>query len=447
MATQQYLSVTALTKYIKYKFEQDPYLERVYLTGELSNFRARPNAHQYFSLKDTNAKISAIMFKGAYSKLKFEPKEGMKVLVVGRITLYEATGQYQIYIEHMEPDGVGALYQAFEEMKEKLSKEGLFNAPKKTLVTFPKRIAVITSPSGAVIRDIMTTVKRRYPLVELVIYPTLVQGNKAAAEIAKNIHRADEQGDFDTIIVARGGGSIEDLWPFNEEIVARAIFASQTPIISSVGHETDVTIADYVADVRAATPTAAAELSVPNLADELLKIKEKEHRLLKAFNTFLRHKKDKLHKSQDSYIFRQPQRLYESLELKLDALKQRFNQQMSATIQQQNQQLLEMNQRLMLVNPTQKVEQSQQQLHFLQEKLYRSMTLKLEKSKMELTKGMQSLDMLSPLNIMKRGYGYVTDETTVIHSVEQLTPHQDIIINFADGKARAEVKSIEQIKE
>ncbi|MGX6961842.1 exodeoxyribonuclease VII large subunit [Vagococcus xieshaowenii] len=445
--TQQYLSVTALTRYIKYKFEQDPYLERVFLTGELSNFRARPNAHQYFSIKDANAKISAVMFKGAYAKLKFEPKEGMKVLVIGRITLYEATGQYQITIEHMEPDGVGALYQAFEEMKEKLSKEGLFNAPKKPLVKFPKRIAVITSPSGAVIRDIMTTVKRRYPIAELVIFPTLVQGTKAAQNIVANIQKADDIGNFDTMIVARGGGSIEDLWPFNEEIVARAIFAAKTPIISSVGHETDITIADFVADVRAATPTAAAELSVPNLTDELLKIREKEHQLMKAFRTLLRHKKERLHKSQDSYIFRQPQRLYESLEIKLDSISQRFNQQMTATIQKQEQQLSELTQRLQLVNPSQEVEQSQQQLNFLKERLMRSMILKLDKSKMELAKGMQALDMLSPLNIMKRGYGYVTDESGIIHSAQQLSEHQEITINFTDGKALAEVKSIEYIKE
>ncbi|MGX7031617.1 exodeoxyribonuclease VII large subunit [Vagococcus zengguangii] len=445
--TQQYLSVTALTRYIKYKFEQDPYLERVYLTGELSNFRARPNAHQYFSIKDANAKISAVMFKGAYSKLKFEPKEGMKVLVIGRITLYEASGQYQITIEHMEPDGVGALYQAFEEMKEKLSKEGLFNAPKKPLVKFPKRIAVITSPSGAVIRDIMTTVKRRYPIAELVIFPTLVQGTKAAQNIADNIKKADSLGNFDTMIVARGGGSIEDLWPFNEEIVARAIFASQTPIISSVGHETDVTIADFVADVRAATPTAAAELSVPNLTEELMKVREKENRLIKAFNTLLRHKQERLNKSQDSYIFRQPQRLYESLEIKLDSVRQRFYQQMQAMIQSQERQLNDVTQRLQLVSPSQQVEQSQQQLDFLKEKLIRSMTLKLEKSKMELTKGMQALDMLSPLNIMKRGYGYVTDEQGIVHSAEQLTEKQEITINFTDGKALAEVKSIEYIKE
>ncbi|MFV0561101.1 MAG: exodeoxyribonuclease VII large subunit, partial [Enterococcus sp.] len=210
--SEEYLTITALTKYLKRKFDVDPYLERVYLTGEISNFRFRANGHQYFSLKDDNAKISAMMFKGAFQKLAFQPKEGMKVFVVGRISLYEASGSYQIYIEHMEPDGVGALYQALAELKEKLSKEGLFTAPKKALPRYPKRIAVLTSPSGAVIRDIITTVKRRYPIAQIVLFPTVVQGNQAADNVVENIHRVEKLGNFDTMIIGRGGGSIEDLW-------------------------------------------------------------------------------------------------------------------------------------------------------------------------------------------------------------------------------------------
>lgn len=270
--SEQYLTVTALTKYIKRKFDVDPYLGRIYLTGELSNFRLRANAHQYFSLKDDHAKISAIMFKGAFEKIKFTPEEGMKVLVTGRISLYEASGSYQIYVDSMQPDGIGALYQAYEQLKKKLTAEGLFNLPKKQLPMFPKRIAVVTSPSGAVIRDIITTVQRRFPIAQIVLFPALVQGDRAAADIVKQIERANEIGDFDTLIIGRGGGSIEDLWPFNEEAVARAIVNSDLPVISSVGHETDTTIADLVADVRAATPTAAAELAVPVLNDEILKI-------------------------------------------------------------------------------------------------------------------------------------------------------------------------------
>lgn len=298
--TQQYLTVTALTKYLKRKFDADPYLGRVYLTGEISNFRFRANAHQYFSLKDDHAKISAIMFKSAFQKLKFQPKEGMKVMVVGRISLYENSGSYQIYIEHMEPDGVGALYQALAELREKLGKEGLFEGPKQQLPRYPKRIAVVTSPSGAVIRDIITTVKRRYPIAQLVLFPTLVQGEQAADDIVRNIQRADAQGDFDTMIIGRGGGSIEDLWPFNEEKVARAIHAATTPIISSVGHETDVTIADMVADVRAATPTAAAELAVPVLNEELLRISERRSRLEQSFLYLLQQRTERFQRLQNS---------------------------------------------------------------------------------------------------------------------------------------------------
>lgn len=305
---QEYLTVSALNKYIKRKFDVDPYLERVYLTGEISNFRMRANSHQYFSLKDERSKISAIMFKGAFQKLKFTPKEGMKVLVVGRVALYEASGNYQIYIDHMELDGVGALYQALAELREKLNKEGLFSQPKKTLPRYPKRIAVITSPSGAVIRDIITTVKRRYPITQLVLFPTLVQGDKAAADIVKNIKKAEAM-DFDTMIIGRGGGSIEDLWPFNEESVARAIAASPIPIISSVGHETDTTIADLVADVRAATPTAAAELAVPVLSEEILRIKEKQARLEQAFLHQLQRKKNGLNVC-SNHIFLDSQTVY-----------------------------------------------------------------------------------------------------------------------------------------
>ncbi|CAI2600086.1 Exodeoxyribonuclease 7 large subunit [Apilactobacillus kunkeei] len=274
-------------------------------------------AHQYFSLKDDNAKISAIMFKSAFDKVKFKPEEGMKVLVTGRISVYEATGNYQIYIDHMEPDGVGALYQAYEQLKKKLTAEGLFSAPKKTLEKYPKRIAVVTSPSGAVIRDIITTTRRRYPIAQIVLYPAVVQGNAAASDIVRQINRVNEHGDFDTLIIGRGGGSIEDLWPFNEEIVARAIFDSKIPVISSVGHETDTTIADLVADVRAATPTAAAELAVPVLTDVMTDIKNDQVRIFNAFRNKLNQLQQRLAKIQQSYIFKQPERLYDSYVQKL----------------------------------------------------------------------------------------------------------------------------------
>ena len=239
---KKYLTVTALTRYIKRKFTADPYMRRVYLTGEISNFRMRPK-HQYFSLKDENAVIDVVMFASDFSKVKFRPEEGMKVIVSGRVDVYEGSGKYQFYVETMEPEGIGALYQAFKELQQKLSAEGLFSAPKKPINRFPKRIAVITSRSGAVIQDIRTTIRRRYPIAQVVLFPAVVQGTQAADTLVARLKEVNARGDFDTIIIGRGGGSIEDLWPFNEEKVARAIFDSKIPVISSVGHETDTTIA------------------------------------------------------------------------------------------------------------------------------------------------------------------------------------------------------------
>lgn len=401
--TETYLTVTALTKYIKHKFEADPYLERVFLTGEISNFRMRPNAHQYFSLKDDKAKISAIMFKGAFNKLKFQPEEGMKVLVIGRISLYEPGGSYQIYIEHMEPDGVGALYQALEKRKKALQEEGLFKeAFKQPLVKYPKKIAVITSPSGAVVKDIITTTKRRYPIVQLVVFPTLVQGDKAADDIVKRIKEVDALGDFDTMIVGRGGGSIEDLWPFNEERVVRAIFESRTPIISSVGHETDVTLADLVADVRAATPTAAAELATPVLREEILKIKEKESRLIQGMDNQIKHKKQKFDHLSESFVFKQPKRLYEAFSIQLDTLNRRLEQSLNSEIKQKEKEFIQLVKRLETQNPKEDINLAKQKVNYLNEKLTQSIDLTMKDKKRNLIQLMTNLDMLSPLQTMLR---------------------------------------------
>lgn len=439
---QQYLTVTALTKYLKRKFEADPYLERVYLTGEISNFRMRANAHQYFSLKDEQAKIAAIMFKGAFQKLKFTPKEGMKVLVVGRISLYEASGNYQIYVEHMEPDGVGALYQALAEMKEKLSKEGLFTGAKQALVQYPQKIAVITSPSGAVIRDIITTVQRRYPIAQLILYPTLVQGEKAADDVCRNIARVEARGDIDTLIVARGGGSIEDLWPFNEERVARAIFEAKTPIISSVGHETDVTIADLVADVRAATPTAAAELAVPVLNDELIKIKERENRLVKSYSYQVTRQKQRLQHVMNSFIFKQPERLYEGFSVKLDLLTRKFQQNSQQLVAAKKDQFQNLDHRLKLVTPINRVANQSQQLEMLRQHLTSEMLQLIKEKNKQFGQLAQSLDLLSPLKTMGRGYTYVTDGEQLVASVKQLLPDKDLTLHFVDGEVDLVVKEI-----
>ena len=439
---EKYLSVTALTKYIKRKFEVDPHLGRVYLTGEISNFRPRPNAHQYFSLKDDKAKIGAVMFKGAYQKLKFQPKEGMKVLVVGRVSVYEASGNYQITIEHMEPDGVGALYQALAELREKLEREGLFSLPKKELPRYPKRVAVVTSPSGAVIRDIMTTVKRRYPIAQLVLFPTLVQGDKAAQNICDNLDRIEEMGNFDTVIVARGGGSIEDLWPFNEENVARKIVSMSLPVISSVGHETDTTIADLVADVRAATPTAAAELAVPVLSDELLKIKEKENRLVKSYVYQLERQKQRFTRTQESFVFKQPERLYEGFSVKLDMLVRRFQQEGLAIVSGKKEHMIEVINKLYLQNPSRKVEQASQQLTHNQSQLEQAMKAYMKQKEIDLGRQIQSLDILSPLKTMSRGYTYVTTPDKLLTSVTDLQQDEVVTLHFSDGEADVAVNEI-----
>lgn len=436
--TNDYLTVSALTKYIKRKFDSDPYLERVYLTGEISNFRNRPG-HQYFSLKDNNAVISATMFKSAYQRLKFTPEEGMKVLVIGRISLYSEQGRYQIYIEHMEPDGVGALYQALEEMKKKLKQEGLFDAPKKLIPTFPKRIAVVTSPSGAVIRDIMTTVKRRFPIAELVLFPTKVQGKQAADTIVESIRQVEAKGDFDTLIIARGGGSIEDLWPFNEEKVARAIFAAQTPVISSVGHETDTTIADLVADVRAATPTAAAELAVPQLTEEIMKIDQVYLRLLKSYQRKVERAEERLKHSLNSYVFRQPQRLYEGYTQNVDLLGERLGRVMTEKVTLHQQDLKLYTRQLQTANPKNLVRKNEESLEQLNHQLHQEITRYMDMKNQRLDYGIQSLDYLSPLKIMHRGYSYVLKEDKVIKDAEGVQVGDTVNIHLSKGNLTATV--------
>lgn len=263
---ERYLTVTALTKYIKYKFDHDHHLEEVLLEGEISNFKHNSRGHFYFTLKDDNASISVTMFSTFAKTVKFEPKDGMKVFVKGNVIVYEPSGTYQINIKEMKSDGIGDLYLAFQKLKEELSKEGLFDLKyKKPLPRFPKFIGVVTSPTGAAIKDIINTIGRRYPLAQVILYPAIVQGEDAKTDIVKQIKKANEDGICDVLIVGRGGGSIEDLWAFNEKIVALSIFESKIPIISAVGHEIDFTIADFVADMRAATPTAAAELATPSL--------------------------------------------------------------------------------------------------------------------------------------------------------------------------------------
>lgn len=444
MQRENYLTVTALTKYISRKFTFDPYLERVYLVGEISNFRLRQK-HQYFSIKDENAKIEAVMFQSNFKRIKFEPEDGMKVLVTGRIEVYDQAGKYQINIESMQPDGVGALYQAYEQLKAKLAREGVFSKPKRPLVKFPKRIAVITSPSGAVIRDIITTTRRRYPIAQLVLFPAEVQGEYAKDSLVGRLKEVNERGDFDTIIIGRGGGSIEDLWPFNEEEVARAISESKIPVISSVGHETDTTLSDLAADVRAATPTAAAELATPVLSDEIMKIKDYQLRLTRALQRIIKVKQRQLDKLKQSYIFRQPERLYDGFIQKIDLLSMRMSNAILKKLHYEQQNFSELQNRLKAVNLNARVKENINQVNYLQEKLIEAAKQIMKAKEQKYVQTNHALALLNPLNVMGRGFSYVTDDTAshqVIKSVNDIHEQECLNLHLKDGEAKVEVQEI-----
>lgn len=385
------------------------------------------------------------MFEHQFRKIKFTPEQGMKVCVVGHVSLYEKSGRYQIYIDRMEPDGLGSLYLAFEQLKKKLSAEGLFNLPKKQVPMFPKRIAVVTSIDGAVIRDINTTVRRRYPIAQVVLYPTVVQGDKAAADIARQINRANDRGDFDTLIIGRGGGSMEDLWPFNEEVVARAIANSKIPVISSVGHETDTTIADLVADQRAATPTAAAELATPvKLNDVLLTLKDDQNRLLNTMRTKINFDRQQLNKQLQSYIFQQPERLYENYAQKVDQLTQQLSQATQNKMQDMRINVERLSGRLTAISPLHQVQQQEQLVNQLQKQLVTASLANQNEKKQQVTTLIKQLDSLSPLKIMSRGYTYVTSDEKVVNHANQLTVGQNVHLHFDDGEVQAEIKKVKE---
>lgn len=439
---EEYVTVSALTKYIKYKFDKDPHLGRVYLTGEISNFRLRPT-HQYFSLKDENAIISATMFQSAFKKIQFRPEEGMKVLVIGKVSVFEKSGQYQINIEHMEPDGVGALYLAYEQLKKKLEAEGLFSLPKKPIPQFPKKIAILTSESGAVIQDIQTTVARRFPIVQLVLYPTVVQGVHAVNSILKNLDLV-EQEDYDVVIIGRGGGSIEDLWAFNEEPVVRRVAELSIPVISSVGHETDTTLIDFVSDMRAATPTAAAEIATPVLMEIHQQLRNLQTRLEQALTRQLQIKRERMQALANANIFQNPERIYQIYQQRVDQLEMRLQQMMQQSVQQKRQQLLKNQHRLELGSPSRRVQTEKQALQYLAKRLEQAQIQLMKDKKQQFQRAIQQLDLLSPLKIMNRGYGILQQEETIIKSVDQLEVEQELTIQLVDGTVRSKVTSVEK---
>ena len=393
----KYLTISRLNEYIKMRIDSDANLKKVFLKGEISNFKNHTRGHLYFTLKDDESRLSAVMFSSSAQNLKFTPEDGMNVLVEGRISCYPAQGTYQIYVEKMEMDGLGNLYLEYEKLKKKLSEEGLFDeSHKKPIPKYPKKIGIVTASTGAAIKDILSTIKRRYPICETILFPALVQGSGAAPDVAKQIDKAQEF-DLDVLIVGRGGGSIEDLWAFNEEIVARAIYDSRIPIISGVGHEIDFTIADFVADLRAPTPTGAAEMAVPVLSDVKNNIDNYKIRLRENIIKTLKQSELRLEKIKDSFILSNPLAMYEVKEQKLNNYVTVLNKYINE----------------LLIN--------------------KKHLLKLD---------LNSLKLLNPVNIMEKGYSLVKVDGKIIKESNNLNLGDKIDIKLYKGEVVAEVKEI-----
>lgn len=441
MSEVAFVTVTALTKYIKRKFDVDPHLDDLWIKGELSNVKIHSRGHIYFTLKDDNARIQAVMFARQNKSLGFTPENGMKVLVRGGITVYEPSGNYQLYAKKMQPDGIGALHLAYEELKKKLSQEGLFDeAHKKPIPAFPSVIGVVTSPTGAAVRDIITTIKRRYPLVKVIVLPTLVQGTNASESIVRNIEEANRRQLCDVLIVGRGGGSIEELWAFNEEIVARAIFGSDIPIISAVGHETDFTISDFTADLRAATPTGAAELAVPNMIDLMERLKTLDVRMTKAMQQDLRKRQEHMNYLQSSYAFRYPKRLYAQKEQEFDLIFDRFQKQIVLTLDRKKQKLSEQTYKLQMRHPEEQLRQARRRHGEQTERLKRNMSVQLKQIHSQFQTVLGKLNALSPLQVMERGYSLTYKEDELIKSIEQVQEKDEIQVKLKDGTLACEVR-------
>jgi exodeoxyribonuclease VII large subunit len=445
MEEKQYVTITALTKYIKRKFDADPHLQDMYVKGEISNFKQHSSGHMYFTLKDEKARILAVMFSSFNKSIKFRPENGMKVLVKGDITVYEQSGQYQMYIKEMQPDGIGDLYLAFEQLKEKLLKQGLFSKEyKKPLPKYPHTVGVITSPTGAAIRDILTTLKRRYPIANILVIPALVQGEQGAASIVKAIGQANQSDDIDVLIVGRGGGSIEELWAFNEEIVARAIFDSRIPIISAVGHETDTTIADYVADLRAPTPTGAAELAVPHIDELIERVLTRQTRIIRKIKEKVNVQAQRYDRLSKSYAFKYPQRLYEQKLEQVDKSTELLQRAAQALFLNRNEEYIRAKRRLERNNLSTLLQTSVQHQTKLEKALNRTFANLLLAKKKEHQRVNMALDALSPLKIMDRGYSLVYDEEDrLVKSTGKIQPNDHIKIKLVDGSITCEVLEIE----
>lgn len=440
-----YLTVSALTRYIKRKFDADPYLRKVYVKGELSNVKYHSNGHIYFTLKDSGARIACAMFASQAKALSFRAEEGMNVFVTGDISVYENAGNYQFYAKTMEPDGVGALFVAYEQLKRKLETEGLFSqALKQPLPVIPLHIGVITSSTGAAIRDILTTLERRFPLAKVTVAPTLVQGPGAAPAIVKAIERMNQFPDVDVLIVGRGGGSIEDLWAFNEETVARAIVKSRVPIISAVGHETDTTIADFVADLRAPTPTAAAELAVPDQLQLLKSLRSFSDRVTQQTLGKVKQSRIDLQRVNQSTVFQDASRLYRPFVEQHLRMTEQLQQATMRSIERAGQQQERLGLRLMHVSPIDRILRANQQLETIRQRILYSTQQQTTAKKHQLVNRIRTLEALSPLQTLQKGFLYAEKEHRVVKTIDEIQQEDTLQLHFYDGTATVQVQSLEK---
>ncbi len=417
---KKYITVGTLNRYLKNKFDTDPNIQRVCLKGEISNFKGHTRGHLYFTLKDEESRINAVMFSFNASKLTFVPEDGMKVLVEGKVSIYPPTGAYQIYVEEMTNDGLGNLYLKYEALKKELEQKGLFaSSHKKAIPKYPEKIGIVTAPTGAAIKDILSTIKRRYPICETILFPCLVQGELAKDDIAKQINEANNW-DLDVLIVGRGGGSIEDLWAFNEVVVAEAIYNSRIPIISAVGHEIDFTIADFVADLRAPTPTGAAEMAVPNMSDLNTLLDQYKIRFTNKIRSKLDNYKDKLNIIKNSYVLTNPLAVYELKEQKLTNLIDNMNSIIEKKLEQNASRLNMLKNNYLLNHPEE--------------------LLKTSKHKLSLI--INKLELLNPLSILSKGYSIVKKDNLIIKDAVNLNENDKINIKLYNGEIDAVVKKV-----
>ncbi len=424
----KYLSISELNRIIKLKFDSSPFFNKVFLKGEISNFKVQmPSGHCYFTIKDENSRISAVMFRSVASKVGTNFKDGDMVNVVGKITVYEANGNYQIYIESMELNGSGDLYKKFLELKDKLYKEGLFDeSHKKKIPKYPKVVGVVTASTGAAIRDIITTIKRRYPLCKIILFPSLVQGISAKEDIVKKIEAANNFDEkIDTLIVGRGGGSIEDLWAYNEEIVARAVYNSKIPVISAVGHEVDFTIIDYVADKRAATPTAAAELAVPNIMDISMNIDSLYERMNKTLFNKINEYKRLLEKITSTSVLSNPMNMYKIKFQMLNLNKVKLMNEFNEIVNNKKLELFKIKSKHIFEKPS-----------IIYEKYVNLIETNINK-----------LELLNPLSSLKRGYAIVKKEEKTIENIKDIKTDDKINVRLKDGVVDALVTKVTNFEE